>query len=101
MEVIEVLRFIYAKIKKKTKPLTFGNLTLQFYCVLFTVKLSKLIQLRGIPLTNVQSLTFEQRQIEGWSWWQNWPILCPLQLCCWVEDLNSNSLGSRPASTKI
>ena len=25
-----------------------------------------------------QSLTFEQRQIEGRSWWQNWPILCAL-----------------------
>ena len=23
-------------------------------------------------------LTFEQRQIEGQSWWQNWPILCAL-----------------------
>ena len=25
-----------------------------------------------------QSLTFEQRQIEGRSWWQNWPIVCAL-----------------------
>ena len=48
-----------------------------------------------------RSVTLEQRQIEGWSWWQNWPILCALQLCCWVEDLNSNSLGSRPASMKM
>ena len=45
--------------------------------------------------------SLEQRQIEGWSWWQNWPILCALQLCCWVEDLNSNGLGSRPASMKM
>ena len=48
-----------------------------------------------------RSLTFEPRQIEGWSWWQNWPISCALQLCCWVEDINSNSLGSRPASMKM
>ena len=33
-----------------------------------------------------RSLTFEPRQIEGRSWWQNWPILFALQLCCWVED---------------
>merc|ERR1712016_380223 len=25
-----------------------------------------------------RSLTFEQRQIEGQSWWQNWPIVCAL-----------------------
>ena len=25
-----------------------------------------------------QSLTFEQRQIKGQSWWQNWPIVCAL-----------------------
>ena len=48
-----------------------------------------------------RSVTLEQRQIEGWSWWQNWPILCALQLCCWVEDLISNSLGSRPAFMKM
>ena len=48
-----------------------------------------------------RSVTLEQRQIEGWSWWQNWPILCTLQLCCWIEDLNSNSLCSRPASMKM
>ena len=48
-----------------------------------------------------RSLTFEQRQIEGWSWWQNWPISCALQLCCWVGDLKTNSLGSRPASMKM
>ena len=48
-----------------------------------------------------RSLTFEQRQIEGWSWWQNWPISCAFQLCCWVGDLKTNSLGSRPASMKM
>ena len=40
-----------------------------------------------------RSVTLEQRQIEGWSWWQNWPILCALQLCCWVEDLKTNISG--------
>ena len=44
-----------------------------------------------------RSLTFEPRQIEGRSWWQNWPILFALQLCCWIEDLKTNSLGSRLA----
>ena len=48
-----------------------------------------------------RSLTFEPRQIEGWSWWQNWPISCAFQLCCWVGDLKTNSLGSRPASMKM
>ena len=48
-----------------------------------------------------RSLTFEQRQVEGWSWWQSWPILCALQLCCWDEDLKSNSFGSRPSITKM
>ena len=47
-----------------------------------------------------RSLTFEPRQIEGRTWWQNWPILFALQLCCWVEDLKTNSLGSRPAIWK-
>ena len=40
-----------------------------------------------------RSLTFEPRQIEGWAWWQNWPISCALQLCCWVEDLKTNISG--------
>ena len=44
-----------------------------------------------------RSLTFEPRQIEGRTWWQNWPILFALQLCCWVEDWKTNSLGSRLA----
>ena len=48
-----------------------------------------------------QSLTFEQRQIEGRPWWQNWPILYALQLCCWVEDLKMNSVGSTPANMKM
>ena len=48
-----------------------------------------------------QSLTFEQRQIEGRSWWQNWPFLCALQLCCWAEDLKTHSLGSTPAIMKM
>ena len=48
-----------------------------------------------------RSLTFEQRQIEGQPWWQNWPILYALQLCCWVEDLKMNSLGSTPANMKM
>ena len=47
------------------------------------------------------SLTFEQRQIEGQPWWQNWSILYVLQLCCWVEDLKTNSLGSRQAYMKM
>ena len=46
-------------------------------------------------------LTFEQRQIGVWSFWQNWSILFVLQLCCWVEDLKTNSLGSRPAIMKM
>ena len=37
--------------------------------------------------TSAQSLYFEQREIEGRSWWQNWPFLSALQLCCWIEDL--------------
>ena len=48
-----------------------------------------------------RSLTFEPRQIEGWAWWQNWPISCALQLCCWVEDLKTNILGSRPVFMKM
>ena len=48
-----------------------------------------------------RSLTFEQRQIEGQSWWQNWPIVCALKLCCWVEDLKMNSLGSRLVNMKM
>ena len=48
-----------------------------------------------------RSLTFEQRQIECQSWWQNWPILCALQLCFCEKHLNKNSLGSRRAITKI
>ena len=47
-----------------------------------------------------RSLTFEQRQIEGQSWWQNWPIVCALKLCCWVEDLKMNGLGCRLANMK-
>ena len=47
-----------------------------------------------------QSLTFEQRQIECQSLWQNWPILCALLLCFCGKHLNTNSLGSRPAITK-
>ena len=47
------------------------------------------------------SLTFEQRQIEGQSWWQNWPIVYALKLCFWVEDFKTNSLGSRPAIMKM
>ena len=46
-------------------------------------------------------LTLEQSQIEHWSWWQNWPISCALQLCCWVEELKTSILGSRPAITKM
>ena len=50
---------------------------------------------------SARSLTFDQRQIEGRPWWQNWPILCALQLCCWVEDLKTNILGSRPVFMKM
>ena len=39
-----------------------------------------------------QSLIFEQSQIEGWSWWQNWPFSCYLQLFCWVEYSKTNRL---------
>ena len=46
----------------------------------------------------VWSLTFEQRQIDHQSWWQNWPILYAFQLCCWVEDLKTCILGSRTVS---
>ena len=48
-----------------------------------------------------RSLTFEQRQIECQSWWQNWPILCALHFCFCEKHLNKNSLGSRRAITKI
>ena len=48
-----------------------------------------------------RSLTFDQIQIEGQPWWQNGPILCALQLCCWVEDLKTNILGSRPVFMKM
>ena len=51
--------------------------------------------------TNARSLYCEQREIEGRSGWQNWPLLCALQLCCWIEDLKTNSLGSRPAIMKM
>ena len=47
-----------------------------------------------------RSLIFEQRQIEDQSWRQNWPIVCALKLCCWVEDLKMNSLGCRLANMK-
>ena len=47
------------------------------------------------------SLTFDQIQIEGQPWWQNGPILCALQLCCWFEDLKTNILGSRPVFMKM
>ena len=40
------------------------------------------------------SLAFKQRQIEGWSLWKIWPILCVLQLCFWFE-------GSRPVIMKM
>ena len=35
----------------------------------------------------VRSLTFNPNFIEGWPWWQNWYILCALQICWWVEGL--------------
>ena len=40
-----------------------------------------------------RSLTFEQRQVEGWSWWKSWPFLCALQFCFWDEDLKTNISG--------
>ena len=94
------------------KGLSKNILVLQYKC-LWVMWSGKEPNLQNLPLAAfyhfgarwkavvARSVTLEQRQIEGWSWWQNWPILCALQLCCWVEDLNSNSLGSRPASMKM
>ena len=48
-----------------------------------------------------RSLTFEQRQIEGWSWWQNWPILCALQFSCWARGWKTNSMSPGPAISKM
>ena len=94
------------------KGLSKNILVLQYKC-LWVMWSGKEPNLQNLPLAAfyhfgarwkavvARSVTLEQRQIEGWSWWQNWPILCALQLCCWVEDLISNSLGSRPAFMKM
>ena len=47
------------------------------------------------------SLTFEPRLIEHWSWWQNCPISCALQLFFWGQHLKTNILDSRPAIMKM
>ena len=46
-----------------------------------------------------RSVTLEQRQIKGWSWWQNWPTLCALQLVTFiiqagfVDDIGGIDVG--------
>ena len=55
----------------------------------------------SLKASRARSSYFEQREIEDWSWRQKWPFLCALQLCCWSEDLKTNSLGSRPAIMKM
>ena len=40
-----------------------------------------------------RSLTFEQRQIERQSWWENLSISCALQLCFCGKHLNTTSLA--------
>ena len=54
----------------------------------------------SLKASRARSSYFEQREIEDWSWRQKWPFLCALQLCCWSEDLKTNSLGSRPGLWK-
>ena len=47
------------------------------------------------------SITFQERQIEGWPCWQNGPMLRARKLCCLDEDLKTNIFGSRPAFIKM